>query len=110
MQPSHPRRSPQDRRESNDRRSGTDRRSEDGPGLVLVPVERRSGTDRRQNDRRVVPDRRKPSTPEDHIRNALALLGQVSDGARLEEELQRDLDTAIFRLRFALDRLEHVRP
>ncbi|HUK21396.1 MAG TPA: hypothetical protein VLV45_07550 [Gemmatimonadales bacterium] len=110
MQPSHPRRSPQDRRDSSDRRSGADRRSDNPVGLALVPVDRRGGTDRRKSDRRVVPDRRRPVSPEDHIRNALELLGQVSDGAGLEEELQRDLDSAIFRLRFALDRLEHRHP
>jgi len=104
MQPTNPRRSAQDRRENSDRRSGADRRSTNPVGLVLVPVERRKG------DRRIVADRRRPISPEDHIRNALALLGQVSDGAGLEEELQRDLDSAIFRLRFALDRLEHRQP
>ncbi len=98
-----------DRRALPDRRGISDRRTEDQPDLTLVPVERRTGKDRRRSDRRTSPNR-SHETAREHIGNALQLLATVSQSARLDDALQRDLDSAIFRLRFALDRLEHGRP
>lgn len=40
------------------------------------------------------------------VRDALRLLTEVADAGSLDDEVQRDLDAAMFRLRFALDRLE----
>ena len=109
MLPSPHKRSPRDRRANADRRSGADRRSEGSAVLKLVPVERRTQGDRRKADRRAGPDRRR-ETPETHIRDALELLAGVTEAVEFDEEIQRDLDSAIFRLRFALDRLEHLEP
>jgi hypothetical protein len=89
------------RRATSDRRAGADRRSGKQPALTLVPEERRAGKERRRSDRR------SEETASEHIRNSLQLLATVSQTASLDEDLQRDLDSAIFRLRFALDRLEH---
>jgi len=86
-----------DRRLIIDRRAATDRRR-----VVSVVVEdRRSGVDRRGQ-----PERRAPETAGEHIRNALQLLTNVAESGTLDEESLRDLDAAMFRLRFALDRLE----
>jgi hypothetical protein len=95
-----------ERRETPDRREGADRRSANPPKLTLVPVERRSGVDRRQTDRRTTPDRRRYESAEQHIKNALQLLGNLAGAGVLDDEMQRDLDSAMFRLRFAVDRLE----
>ena len=81
-------------------RRGVDRRH----GIVLVQEERRSGRDRRQAGERRV--REIDETPSQHIRNALQLLANVAESGALDDELQRDLDSAIFRLRFAVERLE----
>jgi len=83
-------------REQPDRRSGSDRRRV----IVVVTENRRSGTDRRQQDRRA------PESVGEHIRNALGLITQVADSDELDDEHRRDLDAAMFRLRFALDQLE----
>ena len=80
-----------DRRLATDRRAPTDRRR-----IVTVVVEeRRSGIERRA-----------PESAGEHIRNALQLLTNVAESGTLDEESLRDLDAAMFRLRFALDRLE----
>ena len=99
-----------DRRRGLDRRSGTDRRSseaqpEDSP-FLYVHGERRSGTDRREGgDRRSGLDRRGPETPQDQISRALDLVAYVAESTELPDEERRALDSAIMRLRFALDRL-----
>jgi len=91
-----------ERRASSERR-GVERRHR----IVLVPVERRSGGDRRlSGERRLKLERHGQETPEEHIRNALQLLANVAESGTLDDELQRDLDSAIFRLRFAVERLE----
>jgi len=88
-------------------RRGVDRRQ----GIVLVPVERRTGRDRRLvSERRVKLARHGGETPEEHLRNALQLLANVAESGKLDDELQRDLDSAIFRLRFAVERLEGGAP
>ncbi len=93
---------------SAERRSPPERRAvERRRNLVLVPTDRRSGADRRrQSERRLKIDRHRDETPEEHIRNALQLLANVAQSGTLDDELQRDLDSAIFRLRFAVERLE----
>jgi hypothetical protein len=69
--------------------------------------ERRAGAERRLvRTRRTKLERRLEETPEEHIRNALQLLANVADSGTLSDELRRDLDSAMLRLRFAIDRLE----
>lgn len=90
---------------SAERRSAAERRGVDRRhGMVLVEVERRSGRDRRRAGERRV--REIDETPAQHIRNALQLLANVAQSGTLDDELQRDIDSAIFRLRFAVERLE----
>jgi hypothetical protein len=86
-----------DRRLAADRRAPTDRRRV----VTIVVEERRSGVERRGQ-----PERRAPESAGEHIRNALQLLTNVAESGTLDEESLRDLDAAMFRLRFALDRLE----
>src|SRR5438876_834942 len=99
-----------DRRNLLDRRSGIDQRSAD---RRLAPVtakpDRRAGVDRRKPSvRRGVLERRGPESVAEHIRNALQLLANVAESGRLDLEQLRDLDAAMFRLRFAVDRLERA--
>jgi hypothetical protein len=100
-----------ERREMLERRGGPERRTvERRQTLVLVPAEQRSGQDRRRPlDRRSNLERRGHETPAEHIRNALQLLATVAEAGVLDDELQRDLESAMLRLRFAVDRLEHHR-
>ena len=86
-----------DRRVPTERRASSDRRRV----VTVVVQERRSGVDRRAQ-----PERRAPESAGEHIRNALQLLTNVAESGTLDEESLRDLDAAMFRLRFALDRLE----
>ena len=86
-----------DRRLTQDRRTRGDRRRV----VTVVVEERRSGV-----DRRAPAERRAPESAAEHIRNALQLLTNVAESGTLDEESLRDLDAAMFRLRFALDRLE----
>ncbi len=86
-----------DRRLATDRRAPTDRRRV----VTVVVEERRSGVDRRAQ-----PERRASESAGEHIRNALQLLTNVAESGTLDAESLRDLDAAMFRLRFALDRLE----
>jgi len=90
-----------ERRSGDERRGGERRTGAPQPGL-----ERRTGGERRLVARRTKLERRAEETAEEHIRNALQLLGNVADGGTLSDELRRDLDTAMLRLRFAVDRLE----
>jgi hypothetical protein len=90
-----------DRRAAEERRSG-DRRFT----LVVVEVERRAGADRRGARQRRGTERRAQETASTHMRHALQLIAQVAESDALDDELRRDLDAALFRLRFALDRLE----
>jgi len=85
--------SPTERRKVGDRRAANRRRV-----VVVVAVERRSESDRRSGERRT------PDNVAEHIRNALQLLTNVAESGTLDEESLRDLDAAMFRLRFALDR------
>ena len=88
-----------DRRAAADRRTPEDRRQ----GVVRVPVEHRVGTDRRSGG-----DRRGPQSLGDQIRNALELLTNVAESGTLDDAGLRDLDAAVFRLRFVLDRFERT--
>jgi hypothetical protein len=86
-----------DRRLLSDRRAAADRRR-----VVTVVVEERRGGE----ERRRIPERRAPESAGDHIRTALELLTNVAESGTLDEDSLRDLDAAMFRLRFALERLE----
>ena len=91
---------------SAERRATPERRSvERRKGLALVGEDRRSTTDRRQGG-----DRRANEAPQDLLRSALQLLTRVADEGGLDDELQRNLDSAIFRIRFAVERLERAAP
>jgi len=74
------------------RRRGEDRRVKDVP----VEVERRTGIDRRLQ--------MESATAQMHA--VLELLTQMADSGSLREDNRRLLDTAMLRLRFALDRLD----
>lgn len=86
-----------DRRQTPDRRNQPDRRRV----VTVVVKDRRSGTERRGFF-----ERRSAEEPGEDIRNALQLLTNVAESGTLDEASLRDLDAAMFRLRFALDRLE----
>ena len=74
------------------RRRGADRRVKDVP----VQIERRSGLDRRM----IV----ESATAQIHA--VLELLTQLADQGALRDDSRRLLDTAVLRLRFALERME----
>jgi len=90
---------PADRRSVANRRAAA--RGDRRRVAALVPTERRSGEERRTGA-----ERRTPESVAEHIRNALQLLTNVAESGTLDEESLRDLDAAMFRLRFALDRFE----
>jgi len=103
-----------DRRVPSDRRSGVERRSDERrKTLTLVKTEQRAGGERRRSrqrrgeaGRRSGTERRVEETAAEHIRNALQLVAHVAQSGALDDELRRDLDAAMFRLRFAIDQLE----
>lgn len=74
------------------RRRGGDRRTKDVP----VEMERRSGLDRRML----------VESASAQIHAALELLTQMAESGSLRDENRRLLDTALLRLRFALERME----
>ena len=93
---------------------------------MTVPQERRGSTDRRSLDRRVTirgertgSERRSTGerrtglerrlailSAEGQIREALRLLTEVIDRGAAPDDEQRSLESAMVRLRYALDRLE----
>lgn len=77
---------------ANRRRSGPDRRVKNVP----VDIERRSGLDRRM----IV----ESATAQIHA--VLELLTQLADLGALRDDSRRLLDTAMLRLRYALERME----
>jgi hypothetical protein len=89
-----------DRRRAEDRRDAEERRRV----VVRVPVEQRAGMERRGGA-----ERRGSQSVDELIRSALELLTNVAESGSLDEESLRDVDTAVFRLRFALDRFERRR-
>lgn len=74
------------------RRRGADRRMKNVP----VQIERRSGLDRRM----IV----ESATAQIHA--VLELLTQLADQGALRDDSRRLLDTAVLRLRYALERME----
>ena len=74
------------------RRRGADRRVKNAP----VEVERRSGIDRRM----IV----ESATAQIHV--VLELLTQLADMGALRDDSRRLLDTAMLRLRYALEKME----
>ena len=74
------------------RRRGGDRRLKD----MAVQIERRSGLDRRM----IV----ESATAQIHA--VLELLTQLADQGALRDDSRRLLDTAVLRLRYALERIE----
>lgn len=86
-----------------ERRGEHDRRSGERRYLILVPpLERRSPKTRRRE-----PDRRLGSaTAEEAVRTALQLLMTITETETLDDEQQRHLDAAVFRLHFAIERLQ----
>jgi len=90
---------PNDRRASNERRILNRR--------VTIRGERSGGERRINGDRRNGLDRRLAIiSAEGQIREALRLLTEVIDRGEAPEEEQRSLESALVRLRYALDRLE----
>ena len=73
-----------------------------------MPIERRAGGERRRlGDRRSETERRlSVHSAEDQITSALKLLTKVAESAALSENEQREIEGAMLRLRFALERLE----
>ncbi len=67
-------------------------------------ADQRQGIERRSlAERRGETDRRAPAeTVDEHIRNALQLLRNLSESGVLDDEHQRDLDAAVRRLGLAL--------
>jgi hypothetical protein len=92
-----------------DRRSKPERRTGERRQLVLIPaVDRRApGTRRRPGDRRTANPPGNESA-EEHVRNALQLLMSIVDAGEMDDEVRRDLDAAIFRLHFAIERLHRL--
>ncbi|HUL03226.1 MAG TPA: hypothetical protein VLV16_08380 [Gemmatimonadales bacterium] len=97
--------SPTDRRSRPDRRVVPDRRAAEAKA---PPAEPRPSSERRgMTGRRSGVERRGRETVEEHLRNALQLLSNIAETGSLDDETRRDLDAAMFRLRFAVDRLRH---
>ena len=90
-----------------ERRGAQDRRTKERRRLTLVPSEeRRTGEARRRpGDRRASPEVRDAETAEEHVRNAVQLLMTIAETDSLDDEVRRDVDAAIFRLHFAIERL-----
>ena len=95
-----------------ERRGEQDRRADERRRLVLVPsVDRRSREkQRRERERRTGRGLPATETVEEHVRNALQLLMTIADTTTLDDELRRDLDAAMFRLHFAIERLRRGDP
>ncbi len=88
----------QDQRVGPARRSGIDRRAE----VVPISEDRRSGTDRRgRADRRI-----ELHSASGQVRAALSLLTRAVDAGALGDDERQLLDSAMLRLRFALDVFE----
>lgn len=106
LDPDAPAPKPPERRATPERRAGERRQ------LVLIPtVERRApGTRRRPGDRREGQNPPSTESAEEHVRNALQLLNAIVDSGELDDEVRRDLDAAIFRLHFAIERLRRIEP
>jgi hypothetical protein len=93
---------------SGERRGEHERRAGERRHLDLVPsVELRARrTRRRTPNRRTGSEFPGTETVEEHIRNALQLLTTIAETETLGDDQQRNLDAAIFRLHFAIERLQ----
>jgi len=91
-----------------ERRGKQERRTGERRHLILVPpVERRADKARRREpDRRFGSASLGAATAEEAVRTALQLLLSVSEAETLDDDQQRHLDAAIFRLHFAIERLQ----
>lgn len=84
-------------------RRDTDRRSGEDTRVDQVPV----AVDRRKSDRRQGIERRLAmQSSAGQLQIAIGLLMQIAEAGALNDELRRSLDTAMMRLRFALERME----
>lgn len=99
------RRAKSERRTGSDRRSGKDRRD---PSVIPIDAERRKGKERRSGvDRRSGAERRGADlSPAEQVRLALSLISQAIEQGTLDDEGLRQLDGALVRLKFALERLQ----
>ena len=84
-----------DRRDA-DRRSGEDKRVE----MAAVEVERRKSDRRRGIERRLA-----LQSAAGQLQTAMDLLLQLADSATLSDDERRLLETAMLRLRFAVERM-----
>lgn len=94
---------PNERRRRSDRRTVLDRRSSAPRPGPQPDAERRSGERRTGQERRL-----SILSAEDQIDEALRLLTRVVETGSLPDEERRNLEAAMVRLRFALDRLEQA--
>lgn len=85
-----------DRRDAN-RRGGTDQRAESLP----VAVERRKSDRRRGIERRLA-----LQSAAAQLQTAIDLLMRIADSGTLNDDQRRLLDTAMLRLRFAVERMD----
>lgn len=86
-----------DRRDVAERRSRGDQRA----ARVPVPVERRKSERRTGVERRLA-----MQSAAFQLRAALDLLARVAESGSLRDDDRRMLDTAMLRLRFAVERME----
>ena len=87
---------PKIERQDTDRRSGEDKRVDHVPVTV----------DRRRSDRRQGIERRLAlQSAAGQLQTAMGLLLQVADSATLTDDERRLLETAMLRLRFAVERM-----
>lgn len=84
-------------------RSNTDRRSGEDKRVEHIPVT----VDRRRSDRRQGIERRLAlQSAAGQVQIAIGLLMRIAEAGALNDDLRRALDTAMMRLRFALERME----
>lgn len=86
-----------DRRDVAERRSGGDKRAARAP----VPAERRKSERRTGVERRLA-----MQSATFQLQAALDLLARVAESGTLSDDDRRALDTAMLRLRFAVERME----
>ncbi len=86
-----------------DRRRVADRRTSGDQRAAPVPVP----TERRKSERRAGVERRLAmQSASFQLRAALDLLARVAESSKLSDDDRRALDTAMLRLRFAVERME----
>ena len=101
-----------DRRTEKERRAGTERRRGSGARgflLRLLKGERRQLEDRRRGREGQPVDRRsQQQTATDLVRSAFEMVAMVlsASDATLDDDTRQRLDSALVRLKFAIERLE----